>query len=92
MARTISSRPHGAMTCRPIGNPSGSKPQGTEAAGRPARLIGQVNGDQPRCRSTFLPSIRSTPSVPALKAVTDNRRRQQNIDIRKQLDELATQL
>src|SRR6185312_8958858 len=44
--RMVSSASHGATICRPIGRPSRSNPQGTVAAGRPARLIGQVNGDQ----------------------------------------------
>ena len=60
----------GATICMPIGNPSRSNPHGIVAAGRPARLIGHENGDQPRCGSTGRPSISSTPSVPASNAVT----------------------
>ena len=68
--KMTASSSQGATTCSPIGRPSWSKPQGTLAAGSPARLIGHENGDQPRCRSTAAPSISSTPMVPASKAVT----------------------
>ena len=75
----------GAMICNPIGRPSLSKPHGIVAAGRPARLIGHENGDQPRCGSTGRSSISSTPSVPGRERGDRDGRRDQQIDTPEQL-------
>ena len=66
-------RPRQATDRRFAGRSAGrlSNPQGTLAAGRPARLIGHENGDQPRCWSTGSAlDLDPRRIVPAAKAVT----------------------
>src|SRR5207302_43485 len=47
-ARTVASACRRPTICRPTGSPSSVQPAGTEAAGWPVRLNGNVNGIQPR--------------------------------------------
>ena len=44
--------------CKPIGKPSFVNPQGSDKAGRPARLNGAVNRvNRPACSTASLPSM-----------------------------------